>query len=106
MFCLIYCFSSLPKTINKQPSHRNTSHHSGGSVVTPDKVEAGLLKVKPSGNDVDLNAFVGTAVGGRANTAFAALTFVVIQIIVFASLFVGPLVQSLTGTELFSSYLS
>lgn len=78
----------------------------GGSVVTPDKVEAGLLKVKPSGNDVDLNAFVGTAVGGRANTAFAALTFVVIQIIVFASLFVGPLVQSLTGTELFSSYLS
>jgi len=78
----------------------------GASVATPDKVELTLRKIKPTPgkNDVDLDAFVGEAVGGRAVTAFAALTFVVIQIIVFGSLFVRPMIKSLTGVDIGLDY--
>eukprot|EP00536_Pseudo-nitzschia_multiseries_P005632 jgi/Psemu1/238687/estExt_Genewise1.C_1080035 len=70
----------------------------GASVATPDKVEKVLSKVKPTPgkNEVDLNAFVDAAVLGRANTAFAALTFIVIQIIAFGALFVRPLLEELS----------
>lgn len=78
----------------------------GASIATPDKVEKSLSKVKPvpGKNEIDLKAFVGAAVAGRANTAFAALTFIVIQIIVFGSLFIRPLIQSLTGVDIASNY--
>mmetsp|Transcript_21274 Transcript_21274/g.44811 ORF Transcript_21274/g.44811 Transcript_21274/m.44811 type:complete len:329 (-) Transcript_21274:205-1191(-) len=70
----------------------------GASVATPDKVKKGLSKVKPTPgkNDVDLDAFVQEAVLGRANTAFAAFTFVVIQIVAFGGLFVRPLIEQLS----------
>mmetsp|Transcript_3324 Transcript_3324/g.9207 ORF Transcript_3324/g.9207 Transcript_3324/m.9207 type:complete len:324 (-) Transcript_3324:1011-1982(-) len=67
----------------------------GASVATPDKVEKVLGKVKPTPgtNEVDLDAFVQAAVLGRANTAFAALTFIAIQLIAFGALFLRPLLE-------------
>ena len=70
----------------------------GASIATPDKV-ANTLKIAkpvPGANEVDLDAFVGAAIRGRSNTAFAALSFVIIQIIVFGVLFIGPLIKNLT----------
>jgi len=69
----------------------------GASVATPDKVEALLNKIKLTKTEFDLDAFAGAAVLGRANTAFAALTFVIIQVIAFGALFAGPMYTSLTG---------
>jgi hypothetical protein len=70
----------------------------GASIATPDKV-ANTLKIAkpvPGANEVDLDAFVGAAIRGRSNTAFAALSFVIIQLIVFGALFIGPLLKKLT----------
>lgn len=74
----------------------------GASIATPDKVEAALKKFKPGKTEVDLDAFVQAAVLGRATTAFAAATFVLIQILVFGSLFLQPLVKSITGNDILS----
>lgn len=78
----------------------------GASVATPDKVERVLNKIKPTSgkNEVDLNAFVGAAVMGRANTAIAALTFIVIQVIALGTLFLRPLIASLSGVDITSGY--
>lgn len=76
--------------------------HRGASIATPDKVEAALKKFKPGRTEVDLDAFVQAAVMGRANTAIAAATFVLIQILVFGSLFLQPLVKSFTGNDILS----
>lgn len=64
-----------------------------------------MTKIKRTKTEVDLNAFAGAAVAGRANTAFAALTFVVIQIIAFGAIFVGPLIQALTGNNVMANLL-
>ena len=80
---------------------QNTLKNSGASVATPDKVEAVLTKIKLNKNEFDLNAFAGAAVLGRANTAFAALTFVTIQVVVLGTIFVNPLIESITGKSLF-----
>lgn len=91
----------------KQNPHTHTSNfYRGASVATPDKVERTLSKVKPGKNEVDLNAFVGAAVGGRANTAFAAFSFVVIQIFVYGTLFIRPLINSLTGVDIGASLVA
>ena len=74
--------------------------YSGASVATPDKVETVLNKIKRTKNEFDLDAFAGAAVAGRANTAFAALIFVTIQVFVFGALFVGPLYKSITGQDI------
>ena len=92
-------YARFPKTAN---NIQKKIQHRGASIATPDKVEntLNLIKKTSGSNEVDLDAFVGAAVRGRANTAFAALTFIVIQIIVFGSLFIRPLIQSLTGVDI------
>lgn len=65
----------------------------GASVATPDKVEATLQLFRPRPGTLDLNQFCAAAVRGRSNTAIAAASFVVIQLIVFGSLFVRPLLD-------------
>jgi hypothetical protein len=94
--------------LDETTTSNNKQTYRGASVATPDKVENLLSKIKPTpgSNEVDLNAFVGAAVLGRANTAFAALTFVVIQVVVFGFLFVRPLVEAVTGIDIASNYLS
>jgi hypothetical protein len=62
----------------------------GASVATPDKVETTLNICKPSALEVDLDAFVGAAVRGRGATGFAALSFVVIQVVAYGAIFIAP----------------
>jgi hypothetical protein len=62
----------------------------GASIATPDKVGNTLNIFKPNPSEVDLGAFVSAAIRGRSTTGFAALTFIVIQLVVFGALFVGP----------------
>jgi hypothetical protein len=62
----------------------------GASIATPDKVGNTLNIFKPNPSEVDLDAFVSAAIRGRSTTGFAALTFIVIQLVVFGALFVGP----------------
>jgi hypothetical protein len=62
----------------------------GASVATPDKVGNTLNIFKPNPSEVDLGAFVSAAIRGRSTTGLAALTFIVIQLVVFGALFVGP----------------
>jgi len=62
----------------------------GASVATPDKVDTTLNLYRPSGQEVDLNAFVSAAIRGRSATGFAAASFVLIQIVAFGVLFIAP----------------
>jgi hypothetical protein len=62
----------------------------GASIATPDKVGNTLKIFKPSASEVDLGAFIGAAVRGRSATGIAALSFVVIQLVAYGTLFVGP----------------
>lgn len=78
----------------------------GASIATPDKVTNTLkMIIKPvpgsSTNGVDLDAFIGAAIRGRSNTAIGAALFIVIQLVVFGAIFIGPLVKTLTGVDLF-----
>jgi hypothetical protein len=66
-------------------------------VATPDKVENTLKLFKPSPNELDLDAFVAAAIRGRSQTAIAAFTFIVIQILVFGSLFINPAINLIQG---------
>lgn len=72
----------------------------GASIATPDKVSATLKLFKKSPSEVDLGAFVGAAVRGRSATGIAALTFIVIQITVYGSLFVAPALRFLFDIDL------
>mmetsp|Transcript_24187 Transcript_24187/g.67420 ORF Transcript_24187/g.67420 Transcript_24187/m.67420 type:complete len:245 (-) Transcript_24187:70-804(-) len=62
----------------------------GASIATPDKVNGTLRMVKPGKTEVNLDEFVGAAIRGRSTTFLAAFTFVVIQLVTFGSLFIGP----------------
>lgn len=65
----------------------------GASIATPDKVARTLVGYKKADGSVDLGGFIGSAIGGRSATLFAALTFVVIQIVAYGTLFVVPAVR-------------
>ena len=61
----------------------------GASVATPDKVEKTLALYK-NGKSVDLGEFSSAAARGRAVTGIGALSFVVIQVVAYGSLFIAP----------------
>lgn len=61
----------------------------GASVATPDKVDNQLNDWR-NGDSLDVGKFVFAAVRGRAVTTLAAITFVIIQIVAYFSLFIAP----------------
>jgi hypothetical protein len=65
----------------------------GASIATPDKVDRLLKGYRPNGEVLDVNKFVNSAVAGRSVTALAALTFIVIQLVVYTSLFIAPFLR-------------
>jgi hypothetical protein len=62
----------------------------GASIATPDKVANTLKIFKKSPSEVDIDAFIGAAVRGRSATGIAALSFVLIQITAYGTLFIAP----------------
>lgn len=71
----------------------------GASIATPDKVEATLAQYK-NGNSFDLNEFVAAAARGRAVTGLGALTFIVIQVTAYGSLFIAPFFRVFLNLDL------
>lgn len=61
----------------------------GAGIATPDKVAA-QLKDWRKGDTLDVGKFAFAAIRGRATTGFAALTFVVIQVVAYGTLFIAP----------------
>lgn len=72
----------------------------GASIATPDKVERTLRLFKQGKSDIDLGSFVGAAVRGRSATGIAALTFILIQVTVYGSLFVAPALRFLFDIDI------
>ena len=54
------------------------------------EVDTTLKLCKPSPRELNLGEFVGAAVRGRSATGFAALTFVVIQVVAYGAIFIAP----------------
>ena len=76
----------------------------GASFATPDKVEKTLRLYKPSSDQLDLGAFVGAAIRGRSATGFAALTFVVIQVVAYTSIFIAPTLKYLFDIDILKGF--
>ena len=66
----------------------------GASVATPDKVAKTLNLYRPNANEASINDFVSAALRGRSATGFAAFTFILIQLLAFTSLFIGPVLKT------------
>jgi hypothetical protein len=64
----------------------------GASIATPDKVETTLALYK-NGNSFNIDEFVGAAIRGRAVTGLGALTFIVIQVVAYGTLFIAPFLR-------------
>lgn len=65
----------------------------GASITTPDKVDRLLRGYRPNDQVLDINKFVSSAIAGRSVTGVAALTFIVIQLVVYLSLFIAPFMR-------------
>jgi len=61
----------------------------GASIATPDKVE-NTLALYQNGNSFNVKEFTGAASRGRAVTGLGALSFVVIQVVAYGTLFIAP----------------
>ena len=78
----------------------------GASVATPDKVEQ-TLKVyrgvgtgKKGENTLDLDEFVKAALRGRAVTGVGALSFIIIQVVAYGTLFIAPTLRVLFDVDI------
>jgi len=61
----------------------------GASIATPDKVEK-TLSLYTSGKSFNVKEFTGAASRGRAVTGLGALSFIVIQVVAYGTLFIAP----------------
>lgn len=72
----------------------------GASVATPDKVENTLALFQKGNKSLDLGEFSGAAARGRAVTGAGALTFIVIQVLAYGSLFIAPALRVLLDVDI------
>jgi len=49
---------------------------------------------------MDINNLVSSAVAGRSVTGFAALTWVIIQLVVYLSLFIAPTLREFANVDI------
>ena len=74
----------------------------GASIATPDKVDTTLKLYKPSPTEVSLDNFIGAALRGRSVTGISALTFVVIQVVVYTTVFIFPTIKFFFDIDILS----
>jgi len=72
----------------------------GASIATPDKVAAALREYRRTTTTFDLSNFVSAAVRGRSVTGFAALSFIVIQVIAYGTLFIAPALRQYANVDI------
>jgi len=71
----------------------------GASIATPDKVQSTLSGYR-QGDTFDLGSFERAAIGGRAVTGLAILFFIVIQVVAFGTLFIGPALREFASIDI------
>jgi len=72
----------------------------GANIATPDKVAKSLRAWKDDDDNFSLNKFQLSAVSGRAVTGIGALTFVVIQVVAYGSLFIAPALRTFLDIDI------
>lgn len=72
----------------------------GASIGTPDKVMKQLRNYHPTPRELNVNNLVSAILFGRSLTGLAALTFVVIQVVAYGALFVGPLLRTFADVDI------
>jgi len=72
----------------------------GASVATPDKVDNELRKWRTDSQSFDVSKFTKSAIGGRSITGLAAVTFIVIQVIAYGTLFIAPFLREFANVDI------
>ena len=72
----------------------------GSSIGTPDKVMTQLRNYHPTPRELNVNNLVSAVLFGRSLTGLAALTFVVIQVVAYGALFVGPFLRTFADIDI------
>jgi len=72
----------------------------GANIATPDKVAKQLASWRPDTGSFNLAGFTAAAVSGRALIGIAALTFVVIQVVAYGTLFIAPALRVFAGIDI------
>lgn len=65
----------------------------GASVATPDKVESQLKMWRESPDSFRVGKFTGAVIRGRSVTGIGIVTFIVIQVIAYGTLFIAPFLR-------------
>jgi len=71
----------------------------GASVATQDKVEATLAQFQ-RGNSLNIGEFSAAAARGRAVTGIGALSFILIQLTAYGSLFIAPFLRVVLNVDI------
>jgi len=72
----------------------------GAGVTTPDKVERALSSYIERDGFFDLGKFQSAAIAGRAVTGIAILFFLLLQVMAFGTLFIGPLLREFFSIDI------
>jgi len=72
----------------------------GANIATPDKVGTQLRNWRPDGQSFDQLGFTAAAISGRALVGIAALTFVVIQVVAYGTLFIAPALRVFANIDI------
>lgn len=72
----------------------------GASIATPDKVAKALRNYRQDAQSLNVGGLVGSIAAGRSVTGIAALTFVIIQVIAFGTLFIGPALRTFADIDI------
>ena len=72
----------------------------GANIATPDKVGTQLRSWRPDGQSFNQLGFTTAAVSGRALVGIAALSFVVIQVVAYGTLFIAPALRVFANVDI------
>lgn len=72
----------------------------GASIGTPDKVQVQLNDWRPNAGVLDVGRLANAATRGKAVTVVGALTFVIIQVVAYGTLFIAPALRAFFDIDL------
>ena len=72
----------------------------GANIATPDKVGSQLRSWRPDGQSFSQLKFTAAAVSGRALVGIAALSFVIIQVVAYGTLFIAPALRVFANIDI------
>ena len=72
----------------------------GANIATPDKVGSQLRSWRPDGQSFNQLGFTAAAISGRALVGIAALSFVIIQVVAYGTLFIAPALRVFANIDI------